>query len=182
MDRSRPLAHRIFAMASAFAFVGFAAACDSGTQEPDAPAESSEYGAAPPADSPSAAATAPEIPRDGSIAAERFPEKLPDGITAEVPHNFPSSIPIYPGAQAAQGKGADDAGSALSGLQLLSNDPPTQIYAFYEDELKSKGWEITESSNDNLVSSITATNGSLKTAVFIQASPMGGSDIFIINE
>lgn len=181
MDRSRPITHRIFAMAFAFAFVGFAAACDSGTQEPDAPTASSEYGA-PSAADPTAATAAPAPPRDGSIAQERFPEELPEGITAEVPHNFPASIPIYPGAQPAQGKGAELQGSALSGLQLLSNDPPTKIYAFYEDELKNNGWDITESSNDNLASSITATNGNLKTALFIQASPMGGSDIFIINE
>jgi len=182
MDRSRPITHRFFALAFALACVGLAAACDSGTQEPDAPAAPNELGAAPAAPSPMPEAPAPQAPRDGSIASERFPTDLPEGITAEIPYNFPSNIPIYPGAQAAQGGGAELEGSPVSGVQLLSNDSPSDIFAFYEDELRRNGWEITDSKNEPMASSITATNGNSKAALFIQTSPTGGSDIFIINE
>jgi hypothetical protein len=184
MDRSRPNTLRLLVTALAFSLVGLAVACDSGTQEPDAPKPSTEFGAAPSAGStPKPAPTAAaQPPRDGSIAPERFPTELPDGITAEIPDNFPSSIPIYPGAQAAQGKGAEVNGSPVSGVQLLSNDSPGEIFAFYEEQLKANGWDITESQNDQMSSSITATKGGCKAALFIQASPQGGSDIFVINE
>ena len=123
-----------------------------------------------------------ETPTDGSIAAERFPAELPEGITAEIPYNFPANVPIYPGAQPAQGRGAELDGAPVSGVQLLSNDSPAQIFGFYQDELTKNGWEVTESKNDPMASSITATNGDCTTAVFITVSPQGGSDIFLINE
>jgi len=186
MDRSRPLTHRFPATALAFALFALvlgAVACDSGTQEPDAPAASNEFGAAPtPTPAPTPTADVPQPPRDGSIAPERFPTDLPTGISAEIPENFPASIPIYPGAQAAQGKGADLEGTAVSGVQLLSNDSPIEIFNFYETELTANGWEITDSKSDPMSSSISATKGSCKAALFIQSSPQGGSDIFVINE
>jgi len=186
MDRSRPFAHRFLAMALAFSLVGLAVACDSGTQEPDAPMPSNEFGAAPSNESDSGntkpAPTPVQTPRDGSIASERFPEKLPEGITAEIPYNFPSNIPIYPGAQAAQGRGAELEGSPVSGVQLLSNDDAATIFDFYQKELEANGWEISESDRSEASGSITATNGNCKAALFIQASPQGGSDIFVINE
>ncbi len=184
MDRPSSFDHRFLAMALAFAFVGLAAACDSGTQEPDAPAASNEFGAneaAPQAgDSSAAAPTAP--PRDGSIAAERFVADLPEGITAEIPHNFPSSIPIYPGAQPSQGAGVERDGSPVSGVQLLSNDSPGEIYGFYEDELRANGWDITASTNDPMMSTISATQNGCQVGPFIKTSPQGGSDIFVMNE
>ena len=48
MDRSRRPVHRLLAMAFAVALfggVGGLIACDSGTQEPDAPTPSNEFGA-----------------------------------------------------------------------------------------------------------------------------------------
>lgn len=189
MDRSRPLPHRFLAQALAFALftlVLAAVACDSGTQEPDAPAASNEFGAAPsttdPASSAAAQSAAVQPRGDGSIAPERFPTDLPEGIAAEIPDNFPSNIPIYPGAQAAQGKGANLEGLAVSGVQLLSNDTAIEIFNFYEAELKANGWEITESKSDPMSSSISATNGSCKAVLFILASSHGGSDIFVVNE
>lgn len=186
MDRSRSSAHRFTALVLAFALVGFAVACDSGTQEPDAPTPSNEFGAATsPSGSGNAntASKAPvQTPRDGSIAAERFPTKLPEGITAEIPANFPSTIPIYPGAQAAQGRGAEIEGSPVSGVQLLSNDDASKVIDFYEEQLRANGWEISESNDSPVAGSITATNGSCKAALFVQPSPQGGSDIFVLNE
>jgi len=182
MDRSRTPVQHLFNLALAFALVGLAVACDSGTQEPDAPEAAHEYGAPPSASDAEGATAAPEVPRDGSIAPDRFPADLPEGIVAEIPFNFPSNIPIYPGAQPAQGKGADLEGAAVSGVQLLSNDSPEEIFSFYESALRDNGWDITESKNSELGSSISATNGSCKAALFIQGSPQGGSDIFVINE
>jgi hypothetical protein len=185
MDRSRPFTQHLISMAftfAAFAVIGLTAACDSGTQEPDAPEASNEFGAAPGTPAAEPSPSAPAAPRDGSIASDRFPSDLPDGIVAEIPHNFPSNIPIYPGAQPAQGRGAEIEGSPVSGVQLLSNDDAADVFSFYETELRANGWEITESENSAIANSISATNGSCKAVLFIQASPKGGSDIFVLNE
>jgi len=183
MDRSRRPAHRLLAMALAVALVGGAVACDSGTQEPDAPAPSNEFGATgntPPTQEPATPQVQPS--RDGTIASERFPTELPEGITAEIPYNFPATIPIYPGAQPAQGRGAEIEGAPVSGVQLLSNDTPSQIFDYYERELQANGWTIDESANEGMAGSIMASKDGCKAAIFVQPSPQGGSDIFVINE
>lgn len=183
MDRSRRPAYRLLAMTLAVALVGGVVACDSGTQEPDAPTPSNEYGATestPAAQEPTTPQAQP--PSDGSIAAERFPTELPEGVTAEIPYNFPASIPIYPGAQPAQGRGAEVEGSPVSGVQLLSNDPPGQIFDFYEQELQGNGWTIDKADSLGMGGSISASKDGCKTVVFVQPSPQGGSDIFVVSE
>jgi len=186
MDRSRTLTQQFFAMAFAIALVGLTAACDSGTQEPDAPdapeAAVPEYGAPEAAPEPEVAEMARETPTDGSIAADRFPMELLDGITAAVPDNFPGDIPIYPGAEPAQGKGAEVEGSQNAGVQLLSNDSPALIFGFYEDRLKANGWQIDESRNDPMTGMINASKDSCKASMFFTASPKGGTDIFIVTQ
>ena len=167
-------------LALASALVVFSIGCDSGTQEPDAPempAPETSAGA-----SGSAAAPVP-MPADGSIAPERFPTDLPEGMAAEVPANLPSSIPIYPGSQPARGRGGERPdGLEVAGVQLLSNDAVPEVFAYYEGELKANGWDITEANNDGLMASISATNGKTKAALFIATSPKGGTDIFVLSE
>ncbi len=159
--------------------------CDSGTQEPEAPRPEPTQPSTP---DPVDETPEPEpivqreTPSDGSIAADRFPTELQEGITREIPDNFPSTIPIYPGAQPAQGRGADVDGSARSGVQLLSNDDPATIHGFYEAELKSQGWEIDESKADSMSGSIMATQGDCKASMLVLPSPKGGSDIFIVSQ
>jgi hypothetical protein len=186
MDRSRRPSHRLLALTLAVALVGSVGGligCDSGTQEPDAPTPSNEFGATgstPAAEQPATPQAQP--PRDGTIAPERFPTELPEGITAEIPYNFPSSVPIYPGAQPAQGRGAEIEGAPVSGVQLLSNDTPAEIFDFYERELQANGWTIDESNSEGMAGSIMASKDGCKAAIFVQSSPQGGSDIFVINE
>jgi hypothetical protein len=183
MDRSRTLAQQVLAMAFAIALVGLTAACDSGTQEPDAPeAAAPEYGAPEAAPEPEVVEAVPPTPTDGTISPDRFPMELLDGITAEVPDNFPNDIPIYPGAEPAQGKGGEVKGSQNSGVQLLSNDSPGLIFGFYEDSLKSNGWQIDESRNDPMTGMINASKGSCKASMFFTVSPKGGTDIFIVTQ
>ena len=45
--------------------------------------------------------------------------ELPEGVTAAVPDNFPSDVPLYPGAQPAQGKGVEIARSAVEVVSVL---------------------------------------------------------------
>lgn len=185
MHRSRTpsSARALIAGLAALALIASMTACDSGTQEPEAPA-APEPERAMPSDSAggSSGSARPEPPRDGSIAPERFPESLADGITAEIPDNMPTSIPIYPGAQPAQGRGGSREGVELAGVQLLSNDPVEDVFAYYESELKANGWDIVEAETNDGIAQINATNGSARAGVFITVSPMGGTDIFVLSE
>ncbi|MBY0396599.1 MAG: hypothetical protein K2X91_09055, partial [Thermoleophilia bacterium] len=123
---SRPLATspgslgRWTGIAASAALVLAVAGCDSGTQEPAAPTPAAPEAAPEAAPTDESAATPPAAAkREGDIDSSRFPTDLPEGITAAVPENFPSDVPIYPGAQPAQGKGIDIEGSPQAAVQLL---------------------------------------------------------------
>ena len=160
--------------------------CESGTQEPDAPAaEPVEFGATPTPDAdpePSAAAPRPTGSSGGSIAPDRFPEELPESAEAAIPADFPSDLPIYPDAVPALGMSAQVDGSDRAAVQLLTNDPPSTVAAFYNENLVSNGWEITANESHAGGDSITATNGSIVTVLFFRPSDDGGTDIYQITE
>jgi hypothetical protein len=158
--------------------------CDSGTQEPDAPAaQTSEYGAAPAPDPSAGEAAAPaKNLGDGTIASERFPREMPTGASASIPTNFPTNVPVYPGSQPGMGMGSEVGESQRAGVQLLSNDTPADVFGFYESELVASGWEITDSRNEGGLASLNASNGDVKMALIIAPSADGGSDIFVISE
>ncbi len=160
------------------------AGCESGTQEPDAPAaEPAEFGAAsmPDAQPDSAAPSGSGATGAGGIAADRFPE-LPERAEAAIPSNFPSSLPVYPNSTPGLGMSGNVDGSERSAVQLLSNDPPDQVARFYSSELEANGWEITASESGPGGESITATNGSTTTVLFFRPSDDGGTDIYQLNE
>jgi hypothetical protein len=185
MDRSTSMsfARRLPAAALSLGLLTVVAltGCDSGTQEPDAPAATAtEFGAAPVPEAPAPVAVPTEQPADGSIAAERFPTEMPDGFEAAIPATFPRSIPIYPGATPALGSGATKGDSARAGVQLLSNDSASDVYSFYEKELSSNGWEVSDAQNVGGMASISASNGSAQVSLFIQPSADGGSDLFVV--
>lgn len=168
-------------VATLLALVVFALGCDSGRQEPAAPtpevpAASTDGDGA----TGSASEAAAPIAREGEIDPSRFPNELPDGVTAAVPDNFPSDIPVYPGAQAAQGKGVDLDGSAQSAVQLLTNDALGDVRKFYSAELAAKGWTFDQDTETETSATITATKGECQTNILIVPAPGGGSDIFIV--
>ena len=180
LDR-RPVAAIAAALIALLALAG----CESGTQEPEAPtAEPVEFGAepTPEAPEPSATPSGSGATGAGGIAAERFPEALPETAEAAIPSNFPSSLPVYPNSVPALGMSGNVEGSERSAVQLLSNDPPATVARFYSDELEANGWEITASESGASGESITATNGSTTTVLFFRASADGGTDIFQLNE
>ena len=185
MKRTRPSLSapvRSMALAAAFALSLFALACDSGTQEPAAPApaapEATE-GAAPAAD---AAAPAP-VAHEGEIDSSRFPTELPEGATAAIPDNFPSDVPVYPGSQPAQGKGIEIEGAPQGLVQLLTNDATPDVHKFYSSELQSKGWTIGQDAGmEGGTASIEASKDKCKARIMITPAEGGGSDILIATE
>ena len=174
MARSRMLSFnvsRLFAATLSLTFLAVAlTGCDSGTQEPDAPAaETTEYSApaADDGDAPRAAAAA-----GNNMAA------LPEGFEAEIPSNFPSTIPVFPGAMPTLGRGGNVDGSERSGVQLQADASPTEVLSYYESELASNGWTIDDSNG----MSISASNGDSQMMLVVSPSATGGSEIYVITE
>lgn len=166
-----------------FALVLLALACDSGTQEPAAPAAEATESAPDAAATEESTDSAPAaVAREGDIDSARFPTELPEGVTAAVPDNFPSDVPIYPGAQPAQGKGVEIDGSPQSAVQFLTNDALGDVHKFYTTELGSKGWTLDLDEENEGAATIQATKDNCKTNILITPAEGGGSDLFIVSE
>lgn len=166
-----------------FALVLLALACDSGTQEPAAPAAEATESAPDAAATEESTGSAPAaVAREGDIDSARFPTELPEGVTAAVPDNFPSDVPIYPGAQPAQGKGVEIDGSPQSAVQFLTNDALGDVHKFYTTELGSKGWTLDLDEENEGAATIQATKDNCKTNILITPAEGGGSDLFIVSE
>jgi hypothetical protein len=160
----------------------FALACDSGTQEPDAPAPEAAA-EAPAADAADSAATPPAATkREGEIDPSRFPSELAEGASASVPAAFPSDLPVYPGAQPAQGKGAEIEGSPQSLTHFLTNDAYPEVHRNYAGELTAKGWTIDSENENEMAATIEASKDKCKAQILITPVEGGGSDIFIATE
>ena len=184
MACSRKTSHSLSLFGVATSLILALTGCDSGTQEPNAPApEATEYGApAAPVPAAGEAAMPAEKHGDGTIASDRFLRDLPTGASASIPANFPTNVPVYPGAQPAIGMGSEVGELQRAGVQLLSNDATADVFGYYESELSANGWEITNSRNEGGLASLNASNGSVKMALIISTSADGGSDIFVISE
>jgi hypothetical protein len=156
-----------------------AVGCNTGTEEPDAPTASTDSSETGSEEGASDAGTRPPDKIDPS----RFPD-LPDGASAALPSNFPSDLPVYPGAVAAQGRGASDEGGEIAGVQLLTNDSPEQAFDYYQAELESKGWGIVETPArpDSESKTIAVTKDGCKAIFMFVPSESGtGTDIFTIS-
>jgi len=177
MDRTRtwniPLITLLVVAFVALVAVG----CNSGTEEPDAPKPDPIPGGPAPGGSDGAGVKADEI--DPS----RLPEELAEGMIAGVPELYPSDLPVYPGAVAAQGKSASRDGSDMAAVQFLSNDDPADAYAAYVRDLESKGWTADPESTPRDGNSIEVIKGDCKaTVLFAPATGGSGTDIFAISE
>ena len=166
-----------------FALVAVVAACDSGTQEPEAPEAATDTAAtaeSAPAEAAGDSAAAPPVAREGAIDSARMIEELPEGVTAAVPDNFPSDVPVYPGSQPAQGKGFDKEGAAQAAVQLLTNDALPDVHRFYAEQMRAQGWTIDEENQTDTVGLLRATKGNCKADVLVQPAMGGGSDIYLV--
>lgn len=159
-----------------------ALACDSGTQEPAPPApEPTTSAAADSGSKPSAAD--PSADRSAApIDPARIPRDLPEGVSAEIPDNFPEDLPVYPGATPAQGRGAELDGVPMSAVQLMTTDAPSRVLDYYRAELERSGWTIEESREMGDNASMTATKGDCEASVLITPASDGGSDIYLVSQ
>jgi hypothetical protein len=186
MDRFRSLWNPFAAVALTCLLGALTVGCESGTEEPEAPAAASSPTAT--ADTPDSMAAGEEdgasasTPRQAELDSSRFPRELPEGVEAAIPYNFPSDLPIYPGSAPAQGRGAELDGVAMSAVQLITNDSPQQAYDFYKNKLESDGWTIENSRDVGKNAAISAAKGDRKVSLLIAPSADGGADIYFITQ
>ena len=89
-----------------------------------------------PAPLPEAGARAP-----GAAGAEgAVPAPPPEAMewTGELPKDFPSDVPQYPGSKVTSAQGTQDQGVAVT---FDSPDALATVTKFYEDSLASMGWQ-----------------------------------------
>jgi hypothetical protein len=167
MDRAR----KFVSMVSALAMTGaLAVACDSGTEEPAAPDQSPQTGAA-------------GVQASVDIPESRFPTEMPDGAHRGMPESQPEGLPIYPGSVPAMGKDAMIENRPMSAVQLLSMDSTQDIYGFYADKFASDGWTLDDRPELAGKNALSASNGKCKASVLIVPVEEGeGSDIFLLTE
>lgn len=160
--------------------------CNTGTEEPAAPEAETDSSATGQRGAAEDAATETDSAGMSSIATDidptRFPTSLPEGITAEVPRNYPADLPIYPNAAPSQGKGVDHEGLALAAVQLLTNDSPAEAFEFYKRELASKGWTIEKAEDMGKNSAISVNRDGCKATILITPGQDGGADIYTVTE
>lgn len=162
MHRSRKLSLLIATVVLAGLF---AVACDSGTQEPDAPD------------------TAMPLESGDATDAQATPQMAtPEGEAADIPEEFPNDLPMYPGAVAAQSKGAVADGVPMAAVQLQSDDSPKEVYDFYMEKFEREGWTIETREGFEGRNAVSATNGECSATMLAAPNEEGGTSIFVFTE
>jgi len=162
MHRSRKLSLLIAAVVLAGLF---AVACDSGTQEPDAPDTA--------------------IPLESGDAADSqaTPQMaMPEGGTADIPEEFPNDVPIYPGSVPAQGRGITSEGVPMAAVKLYTTDSAEEVYEFYKDKFSGDGWTISPRENLEGKNAVSATNDGCTVTMLAAPAEDGGTTIFMITK
>ena len=173
MARSQPYP---FLIIVSLALTGLlAVACDSGTQEPEAPTPA-------PLKIEDSSAANTDAAGEVVFPASRYPTGMAEDASASVPDTFPEELPLYPGSAPAQGRGVDIEGVPMAALQLLTMDPPNTVYDFYREKLETSGWEIEDREDFKGKNAISFSNGSCKGSMLVTPTDDGGSDIFLITE
>jgi hypothetical protein len=101
--------------------------------------------------SPVDAATAPENkPKQAKQAAVEMPEPDLSGLEATIgegaaiPEDFPSDVPIYPGARPTATMSEAGEGTLVT---FDIDDGPEKVYDFYQQKFSDGGWEIASSAS-----------------------------------
>jgi len=108
----------------------------------------------------------------------------PNNVTAQLPEDFPTEIPIYPNAhlqqvtqQTTQTSGKSAAPSISSDGKLthwVSSDPSNFIESFYQKQFQTNNWQILSQPTPTQESTIEARRNNLLVTVSIQPQPFTG--------
>ncbi len=122
----------------------------------------------------SAAERAIEAATGGSVDVDRDGDtvtvKTQDGtITGgnTMPENFPSDVPVYPGADVQGSYSIDGANGKGHTVGLQTNDSLADVTAWYRREVAAKGWTVVGDAtyNGSLVLSATKDSRGLNVSV-----------------
>ena len=118
-----------------------------------------------------------EVTVDKSSGQVTYEGKTKDGavkVTASkagvaLPDDFPKDVPIYKGAvvqmTSTQGK--------MTLVHLNVSDPVADVLKYYQDELKSQGWEIQSTMNMGEGSMLTAKKGDRECSAVVAKQDKG---------
>jgi len=119
------------------------------------------------------AATAPESGSPAgaeALAAQAAPEAAVS--RGELPADYPSDLPVYPGSEAGTALGIPGAAMMVT---FSTEDTVDDVSGFLEGELPKNGWSVTDQSEGSL----EATKDSRKARFRISAADSGGSTIAV---
>lgn len=126
---------------------------------------------------------------DGSLfggaspAEGSSPQASPSPTEAQLPFNFPTEIPRYPGAELLSVSTPDRAstnfstGAGITQTQWTTSDAAEQVQQFYRNQFQAEGWQIGSSSSEATADSsiITATRDGLQVTVSTDTTDSGAS-------
>lgn len=83
------------------------------------------------------AAPAAKAPEPASEQEVPQPFSKPPVYTTELPADFPTDVPLYPGSKVIQARVSVGQGTAVT---LSAPDDPEKVASFYADSLAAQGW------------------------------------------
>jgi hypothetical protein len=119
---------------------------------------------------PQSQAKAPAAPSPAMQAAQPEPAPTPEPEVAQtskpgqLPGDFPSDIPVYPGATSDQGLSIPGQGMLVTFNTVAA---PSDVVAFYDEELPKRGWTVQAGDSEHR---IVAHKGDREASIMIMAS------------
>ena len=92
----------------------------------------------------------------------------------DLPSNFPSDVPTYPGARSTQSMAVGD-GPAL--VVFSTSAAPADVYEFYREQLSQNGWSIDSGAADQ--NQIKASKGARTASIRINRAG-GATEIGVV--
>jgi hypothetical protein len=101
-------------------------------------------------------------------------ENVEIGQPGNLPSNFPSDVPTYPGARSTQSMAVGD-GPAL--VVFSTSAAPADVYEFYREQLSQNGWSIDSGAADQ--NQIKASKGARTASIRIDRAG-GATEIGVV--
>ncbi len=106
-----------------------------------------------------------------------------EGSGGSLPSDWPSDVPVYPGAELESSTSMRIGDSLQMIVSWKTSDDVNDVYEWYRDELPAAGWEITgdftiEQSGQR-TASVTSSKGNSSADVYVGDDSDGGTGISI---
>ena len=100
-------------------------------------------------------------------------------VSQTVPADFPSDVPIIPGARCQEARKLRDAFT----VELTVDEAPLQVVHYYESELARQGWlieRLTDEDKDEYQEAISATKSGHRALVMVEGVSKSVSDVRLV--